>query len=177
MKRSALVMAFVALFAVLGAQAAFANDVTVTMSGSATADALMQVRVYAEGSIGDFAQPNISSGDDATAVRDSMVGAIGTYSGVVAELLTRVTVNGQPGFQVASSKGKVIAIILNGPPTPLEPGIPIEINGITFNACADVCASEVPPVPTVGQWGLVVMVMLLLIGATTIFARRRVTAS
>ncbi len=31
------------------------------------------------------------------------------------------------------------------------------------------------PVPTVSQWGLVVMVMLILIAATTIFARRRVT--
>ena len=30
-----------------------------------------------------------------------------------------------------------------------------------------------PPIPTVSQWGLTVMVMLLLIGATTIFARRK----
>jgi IPTL-CTERM motif len=32
-------------------------------------------------------------------------------------------------------------------------------------------------VPTVGEWGLVLMVMMLLIGGTTIFARRRVATA
>jgi hypothetical protein len=34
----------------------------------------------------------------------------------------------------------------------------------------------VPPIPTVSEWGLIVMTLLLLIAATIIFARRRVTA-
>ena len=36
---------------------------------------------------------------------------------------------------------------------------------------------EPPSIPTVSQWGLTVMVMLLLIGATTIFARRRASGA
>ena len=45
----------------------------------------------------------------------------------------------------------------------------------TLEACEAACPEA--PIPTVSQWGLVVMVMLLLISATAVFARRREIAT
>ncbi len=118
------------------------------------------------------------SGSDGLAVRNELVDALGRAF-APGRTVKRVTLGGVPGFKVEWDSAFQVFVLVGADFTLLEPGGSVEHDGITYAACEpDVCSPAVAGgmVPTVGEWGLVVMVMLMLIAASVIFARRRVVA-
>ncbi len=96
----------------------------------------------------------------------------------------RVSVNGLPGLKIMNYRSDTFPLFITGVQTSgegnvyFEPGNPVEVNGITFSACIpSACSSGSGLVPTVSEWGLVVMTLLLLTSGTLVLRHRRSVAA
>lgn len=127
-----------------------------------------------------------AAGTAALEVRDQMIPEVGIRFGTVilAADAKRAHLNGISTIMVLSLNNDVSALAGmktvwiqqdGGPFQYLEPGIPLTVNGITFNAILANAPSGVGQgtVPAVSTWGLIVMAMLMLAAGTVVFARRR----
>ncbi len=156
-----------------------ATSIVVTMSGSSDSGLTQSIafRALLGASKGLF-QTVPTVGDDARTVRDDLVEENGIDAASID--VKRVTVEGLPGFKSSFAAEHQVRIVTALGLTLLEPGTALEFDGIIYRAFdldIEMPTAATAAAPTVSQWGLIVLAVLIAIAGTVLFREKHVPQS
>ncbi len=174
-KKKPLVVAICFGGLVFSTQPVLAGSVIVTLSGQTTEAVPIDFKGDTISGIPNFPSAQLYSigvGESALSVRNGLINEEGNLAFNMSYQRTRLS--GKPAIRVERSDFPIQTWlqVSSGVNILIEPGVPITVSGITFEAF--IVGDPVPSaasgtVPTISTWGIAIMAMLLTIVGTMIF--------